>query len=76
MDKVMEVDYAPYIDNQPTIEFRLIVDKTSVILFSGNGSVVMTEKIPSEMVFNQIMLFAEGGKISLKEGNVIRLKSE
>lgn len=76
IDKVMEVDYAPYIDNQPTIEFRLIVDKTSVELFSGNGSVAMTEKIPSEMVFNQIMLFAEGGKISLKEGNVIRLKSE
>jgi hypothetical protein len=47
-----------------------------VVGLSGNGSVVMTEKIPSEMVFNHIMLFAEGGKISLKEGNVIRLKSE
>jgi sucrose-6-phosphate hydrolase SacC (GH32 family) len=76
VDKITEVDYAPYIDNQPTIEFRIIVDKTSVEFFSGMGSVVMTEKIPAKMVFNQIKLFAESGKISLLEGNIIRLKSE
>ena len=76
IDKITEVDYAPFIDNQPTIEFRIIVDKTSIEFFSGMGSVAMTEKIPSKMVFNQIKLFAEGGKISLQEGNVIRLKSE
>lgn len=75
-DKSTEMDYAPYIDNQPTIEFQLIVDKTSVELFSGKGSVAMTEMIPPTMGFNQIKLFAEGGKISLKEGNVIRLKSD
>jgi len=76
MDKFTEVDYAPYIDNQPTIDFRIIVDETSVEFFSGMGSVAMTEKIPAKMVFNQIKLFAECGKISLKESNVIRLKSE
>ena len=74
-DKSMEIDYAPYIDNQPTIEIRVIVDKTSVELFSGKGSVAMTEKISPAMVFNKIKLFADGGKISLKEGNVIGLRN-
>jgi fructan beta-fructosidase len=76
IDQIADVDYAPYIDNQPTIEFRIIVDKTSVEFFSGKGSVTMTEKIPANMVFNQIKLFTESGKISLIDGNVVRLKGE
>ncbi|MBA4411298.1 MAG: glycoside hydrolase family 32 protein [Bacteroidota bacterium] len=75
-ERPIEPDYAPYIANQKTLEFRLIVDKSSVELFSGNGSVVMTEKIFPIMVLDQIKLFAEGGEITLKEGSVISLKSD
>jgi len=75
-EKPLETDYAPFIANGETLDFRIIIDHSSIELFSGNGCVVMTEKISPDMVFNRIKIFAEGGEITLKEGNVIRLQSK
>lgn len=68
-------DYGPYIANQETLDIRIIVDHSSVELFSGKGCVAMTEKLLPGMELNQIKLFAEGGEITLKEGNVASLKT-
>lgn len=70
----IEPDYAPYIANQKTISFRVIVDQSSVELFAGEGSVVMTERIAPDRVFNQLKLFAQGGEITLQEGSVFSLR--
>ena len=70
----IEPDYAPYIAIQKTLNFRIIVDQSSVELFAGEGSVVMTERIAPDMVLNQLKLFAQGGDITLQEGNVYSLK--
>ena len=56
------IDYAPYIDIDKTLHFRLIIDHSSVELFSDNGGVVMTEKIPQALVFNRFKIFAGAEK--------------
>lgn len=71
-----ETDYAPFIANGETLDFRIIIDHESIELFSGNGSVVMTEKISSDKDFNRLKIFAEGGEITLKEASIYRLRMD
>lgn len=66
-------DYGPYIANRETLDFRIIVDHSSVELFSGNGCVAMTGKIPAGLSFSRLKIFAEGGEITLKEASLYRL---
>ena len=73
-EKTQEIDYAPFIANGETLDLRIIIDHNSIELFSGNGSVVMTEKIAPDKDFNCLKIFAEGGEITLKEATVYRLK--
>jgi sucrose-6-phosphate hydrolase SacC (GH32 family) len=73
-ERPMETDYAPFIANGETLEFRIIIDHNSIELFSGNGSVVMSERISQDMIFNRVKIFAEGGEITLKEAAIYRLK--
>lgn len=75
-EKPMETDYAPFIANGETLDLRIIIDHSSIELFSGNGCVVMTEKISPDKVFNRIKIFAEGGEIALKESSIYRLKMD
>lgn len=67
------VDYGPYIANQETLDLRIIIDHSSVELFSGNGQVVMTGKLLPGKEFNNLKLFAEGGEITLKEASIFLL---
>lgn len=69
-----EIDYAPFIANGQTLDFRIIIDHSSIELFSGNRSVVMSERISQDMIFNRVKIFAEGGEITLKEAEIYRLK--
>jgi len=69
------VDYGPYIANQETLDLRIIIDHSSVELFSGNGHVVMTEKLRPNKEFNKLKLFADGGEITLKEGRIYNLNN-
>ena len=73
-EKSPETDYAPFIANGETLDLRIIVDHHSIELFSGNGCVIMTEKISTDKVFDRIKIFAEGGEITLKEATIYRLK--
>jgi fructan beta-fructosidase len=67
------VDYGPYIANQETLDLRIIIDHSSVELFSGNGHVVMTEKLFPNKEFNNLKLFAEGGEITLNGATIYNL---
>ena len=69
------VDYGPYIANRETLDLRIIIDHSSVELFSGNGHVVMTEKLLPNKEFNKLKLFAEGGEITLKEASIYNLNN-
>jgi sucrose-6-phosphate hydrolase SacC (GH32 family) len=69
------VDYGPYIANQETLDLRIIIDHSSVELFSGNGHVVMTEKLLPNKEFNKLKLFADGGEITLKEAHIFNLNN-
>jgi len=71
-----ETDYAPFIANGETLDFRIIIDHASIELFSGNGCVVMTERISPDKAFNSIKIFAEGGEITLQEASIFRLKMD
>ncbi len=67
------VDYGPYIANQETLDLRIIIYHSSVELFSGNGHVVMTEKLLPNKEFNNLKLFAEGGEITLNGATIYNL---
>jgi len=69
------VDYGPYIANRETLDLRIIIDHSSVELFSGNGHVVMTEKLLPNKEFNKLKLFAEGGEITLKKASICNLNN-
>lgn len=75
-EKPLEIDYAPFIANGETLDLRIIIDHNSIELFSGNGCVVMTEKIAPDKVFSHVKIFAEGGEITLKEASIYRLKMD
>lgn len=70
-----EIVYAPSIIDQPEVEMKLIIDKSTVELFAMNGFVSMTKQYNSTENLIQIKLFTEGGKISLKQGTVCKLTS-
>jgi len=67
------VDYGPYIANQETLDLRIIIDHSSIELFSGNGHVVMTEKLRPNKEFRHLKLFATGGEITLNGATIYNL---
>jgi len=68
-----EIVYAPCIIDQPEIEIKLFIDRTTVELFAMDGFVSMTKYFVSEEILNQLKLFTEGGKIILKETSITQL---
>lgn len=70
-----QIHYAPYINNDPGLEIRLIIDKSSVELFAKNGLVVMTEQFFPTEEFSAVSLFAEKGDVKLTGGSITRLTS-
>jgi fructan beta-fructosidase len=70
-----EIVYAPCIIEQREVDMRLIIDRSSVELFAMDGFISMTKKYNSEEILKQLKLFAEGGKITLKEASFSELSS-
>ena len=54
---------------------KMIIDDSSVELFAENGRQVMTENFLVQSKFNKISLFAENGIITVKEFQIMKLKS-
>lgn len=71
-----EIMYAPCIIEEDKLELRIIFDNSTVELFCMNGFVSMAKKYSSKTPLNQLTLFAEGGKIVLKEGAVTKLTAQ
>lgn len=67
--------FAPYINNDPTLAIRLIIDQSSVELFSKNGLIVMTDRFFPTEDFTKLTLFADKGEVKLKSGSITKLKS-
>jgi fructan beta-fructosidase len=69
-----QIHYAPYINNDPSLEIRLIFDKSSIELFAKNGLVVMTEQFFPTEEFSVVSLFAEKGDVKFTGGSITKLK--
>jgi fructan beta-fructosidase len=70
-----EIVFAPCVIEQPEVEMKLIINESSVELFAMDGFISMTKSYSSETILNQLSLFTEGGKITLKNGTVCKLTS-
>lgn len=70
-----QVNYAPYINLDDTIDIRLIIDKSSVELFAKNGLIVMTDQFFPSEEYSIVSLFTEHGEIELIDGQIAKLSS-
>ncbi|WP_372775356.1 GH32 C-terminal domain-containing protein [Mangrovibacterium sp.] len=68
-------NYAPYVTSEPTMNFKIIVDQTSVELYAMDGLVTLTRKFAFTGDWNSIELFADGGTIRLNGGSITELNS-
>jgi len=53
----------------------MIIDDSSIELFTSNGKQVMTENFSSDSKFDKISLFAENGIIRVEMLQIMKLKS-
>lgn len=67
------IHYTPYINNDPSMDMKLIIDHSSVELFAKGGLVVMTECFFPTEDFTMVSLFSEGGDVKLTQGSVWQL---
>ncbi len=68
-----QVQFAPYINNDPTLDIKLIIDKSSVEVFAKGNLIVMTSQFFPTEDFTQVNLFTEKGNVELLEGSVTKL---
>jgi len=66
--------YTPYVIVAPVMDIKIIVDYTSVELFAMDGLASLTRKYSFSDDWVKMTLFTEGGKITLKEGDIKELK--
>lgn len=66
---------APRFSMDKTLRLHLFFDVASAELFADGGATVMTEIFFPNEDFNQVKLFADGGKVELAGGKVHQLKS-
>ncbi|MDP3914702.1 MAG: glycoside hydrolase family 32 protein [Bacteroidota bacterium] len=67
--------YAPYVIKEPTIDLKIIVDRTSAELFAMDGMITLSRKYFISDSWNKIALISENGDITLQEGDITELKS-
>lgn len=65
----------PFIVNPETATWRILLDTSSVEFFTSDGKVVVTNVVYPSEAFDQMEIFAENGKINLKEARITELKS-
>lgn len=70
-----QINYAPYINMDDTLDIRLIIDKSSVELFAKDGLIVMTDQFFPSEEYSIVSLFAEHGEVELTEGQITKLSS-
>ena len=68
------IHYAPRAVVTNDLQFRLVMDVSSVELFADGGSTCMTDLFFPSEPFTNCSLFAEGGTVSIKGGTCSTLK--
>lgn len=69
------IHYAPYRTREEgLIRLHAYVDLSSVELFVDQGDLVMSELCFPETGYETISLYSEGGSVTLKQGDIYRLK--
>lgn len=69
------IHYAPYFYNSDEIELKIIIDRSSVELFTKEGLVVMTEQYYTSEPLNRISIFSKNGEIEVLNGSIKKLIS-
>lgn len=69
------MDIMPSYNSDSIMVIKLILDDSSVELFTENGKQVMTENFSPKSKFNKVSLFAENGIIKVDELSINSLKS-
>jgi len=69
------IDIMSSYHSDSTMEFCMIMDDSSIELFSENGKQVLTENYFAEHNFNKLSLFAENGVIKVNELTIKNLMS-
>jgi fructan beta-fructosidase len=70
-----QINYAPYINSDDTLDIRLIIDKSSVELFAKDGLIVMTDQFFPSEEYSIVSLFTEHGEVELIDGQITKLSS-
>jgi len=65
----------PSYNSDSVMVIKMIIDDSSIELFTSNGKQVMTENFSTDSKFNKITLFAENGIIKVDNLQIIELKS-
>lgn len=74
-DKFAGIQVVPYIVTTPEIEWRFIIDVSSVEFFTAGGRIVITNVFYPSDPFDIIELFTENGKIDYTQGTITELHS-
>lgn len=70
-----KIHWAPRFSNDRKLKLHVFVDASSVELFADDGATVMTETFYTNEPLNNVKLFANGGTVQLKKGEVYELES-
>ena len=69
------MDVMPSYSPDSIMFMKMIIDDSSIELFTSNGKQVMTENFSSDSKFDKISLFAENGIIRVEMLQIMKLKS-
>jgi len=69
------MDVMPSYSSDSILFMKMIIDDSSIELFTSNGKQVMTENFSSDSKFDKISLFAENGIIRVEMLQIMKLKS-
>lgn len=64
----------PCYHTDSTLVMNMIIDNSSIELFTEGGKLVMTENFLTEAKFDKVLLFTDNGNIELIKGSITRLK--
>lgn len=74
-DKFACTHSVPYIVNTPMVEWKLLVDVSSLEFFTAGGRVVITDLFYPSEPFDTVELFTDNGIIHVSNASVTKLKS-
>jgi fructan beta-fructosidase len=69
------IQMMPCYHSNTILSMNMIIDNSSIELFTEGGKLVMTENYLPEAKFSKIILFTDNGNIHLIDGKITRLES-